>query len=214
VGKVLVVEDHALVREGLVMTLQRLRRGTEVLQAADAEAALEAMSRHEQELDAALLDLMLPGMNGFSLLGVMRKRFPRVPVIVVSALDDVPAVERAAQLGAAAFVPKSLGSEDLLAVVRGVLEGRSSFPAQPEPGHGHTRSARSRDRVATRFRLSVAQARVLDLLLAGKTNREIGGLLGVTEGTVKIHLSAIYRALNVSNRAQALVVVSRSGASL
>lgn len=211
-GKVLVVEDHALVREGLAMTLKRLRRGTEVLQAGDAEAALAALSEHEQDVAAVLLDLMLPGMNGFSFLSVVRKRFPRIPVIVVSALDDAPAVERAARLGAAAFVPKSFGSGDLLAVVRAVLAGRSFFPMS-HLGEGEQSPARSRD-VATRFRLSVAQARVLDLLAAGKTNREIGDLLGVTEGTIKIHLSAIYRALNVSSRAQALVVVARNGASL
>lgn len=210
-SKLLVVEDHTLVREGLVAALRRLRRGVEVLQARDAESAMRSLE-DDAEVDLVLLDLMLPGMDGFTFLGVLRKRYPALPVVVVSALGDGATIRRVARLGASGFVHKSSSSEELLDGVRAVLDGSVHFP-EPTPvlaSVAPVRPAHDRD-VAQQFGLTTAQTRVLGLMSSGKSNREIGDLLGLTEGTVKIHLSAIYRALNVSSRAQAMVVMSRRG---
>ncbi len=213
-GKLLVVEDHALVREGLVAALRRFRRGAEVFEAKDAELAVLWLDDNP-DVDLVLLDLMLPGMDGFSFLGVLRKRFAQVPVLVVSGLDDQATIRRVARLGAAGFVPKSCSGEEMLAAVRVVLEGGEYFPEPPPAvGRGVSRKGGSESDVAQEFGLTAGQARVLDLLAAGKSNREIAELLHLTEGTVKIHLSAIYRALNVSSRAQALVAVARRGRHL
>lgn len=210
-SRILVVEDHALVREGLVTTLHRLDGDIEVFQAGDAESAMRVLA-DVAEFDLILIDLMLPGMNGFSFLGVLRKRFPSVPVIVVSALDDATAVQRAIRLGAAAFVPKSFSGDELLSAVRLVCEGGEYFPPVLSPFNaGARRKPGSSQDVSRGYGLTGAQGRVLGLLAAGKSNREIAELLGVMEGTVKVHLSAIYRALNVTSRSQALVLITRGG---
>jgi DNA-binding NarL/FixJ family response regulator len=210
VTRLLVIEDHALVREGLLQTLRKLGPDVTLFEAQDAEEAMRLLEA-EAEFDLALLDLMLPGMNGLSLLSVMRKRFPAVPVVVISALDDIETVSRAMRQGASGFVPKSNSSETLLDALRSVLEGEVFLPAHlrerivagRQEENGKSRS------LADRFGLTAAQLRVLELLMQGKTNREIGDLLGLTEGTIKIHVSKIFKALKVSSRAQALVAVSR-----
>lgn len=204
--KLLVVEDHALVREGLVGALRRMSSNVEVLEARDAESALRLIEQND-DLDLLLLDLMLPGINGFSLLGVLRKRFPTLPVVVVSALEDHDSLRRAFRHGASGFVPKSSSIADLEAVVRTVLEGGVYMPG-PLGKSGPAAGGRGMT-LAERFGLTVAQNRVLELVAQGKSNREIGELLGLAEGTVKVHMSAIFRALGVQSRAQAMVIINR-----
>jgi len=138
---------------------------------------------------------------------VLRKRFPAIPVVILSALDDPDTVTRALRQGAAGFVPKSSSTEIMLDALRQVLAGEVYLPAR-------LREATERDNgrhksVAERFGLTPGQVRVLELLTQGKTNRQIADLLGVTEGTVKIHVSAIFKAMNVTNRSQALLAAAR-----
>lgn len=209
-GRILIVEDHALVREAMAQSLARLQPGLECVEASSADEALACLDAGG-DIDLALIDLMLPDMNGFSLLAVLAKRFPDIPAVVVSAMDDEASVRRAIKAGASGYVSKSSSSEVLLQAVKGVLEGGVHLP--------ETRSAvqpakRARLPASERYGLTAAQGRVLELLAAGRTNREIADLLGVSEGTVKVHMTAIFRALDVSSRAQALVVMSRSGARL
>jgi DNA-binding NarL/FixJ family response regulator len=210
VTRLLVVEDHALVREGLLQTLRKLCAEVVLFEAQDAEEALRVLDA-EESFDLALLDLMLPGMNGMSLLGVMRKRYPDVPVVVLSALDDAETVSRAMRQGAAGFMPKSSSGEMLLDALRRVLDGEMFLPESLQPKLGRDRrdeAGRGRS-LTDRLNLTPAQSRVLELLMQGKSNREIGDVLGLTEGTIKIHVSKVFKALNVSSRAQALVAVSR-----
>jgi DNA-binding NarL/FixJ family response regulator len=145
----------------------------------------------------------------------LRKRYPTVPVLILSALDDSETVRRAMRQGAAGFVPKSSSTDVLLDAVRAVLAGGQylppSFEEQPAQNGTGRRGGRSPRNLQERFQLTPAQMRVLELLVEGKTNREIGDVIGVTEGTVKIHVSAIFRALDVSNRSQALLVAARHG---
>jgi DNA-binding NarL/FixJ family response regulator len=213
--KLLVVEDHALVREGLAQTLRRLEDGVDVMEARDAESALK-MIEQAPEVDLLLLDLMLPGINGFSFLGVLRKRFPAVPVVVVSALEDDDSVQRALRHGASGFVPKTRSGDELITAVRTVLDGGIYSPTRDATRSGRP-GALPRQGLAgvtENFGLTAAQSRVLELMAQGKSNREIGELLGLAEGTVKIHVSAIFKALNVNSRAQALVVIARQGLKL
>ncbi len=198
--KILVVDDHALVREGLMQTLHQLEGEVVCVGAEDADAALQALQT--QDYDLLLLDLMLPGINGMAFLGVLRKRFPELPVVILSALDDPDTVARAMRSGAAGFVPKYSSSEDLLSALRQVLAGAVFLPQGLQDNQG----GRS---LAERYGITAGQMRVLELLGQGKTNREIADLLGLTEGTVKIHVSAIFKALKVSNRGQALLVVNK-----
>lgn len=206
--KILVVEDHALVREGLLQALRGLGDEVETFSAGSAEEALEQLGQ-AADLDLVLLDLMLPGTSGMGLVGALRKRFPEIPVLILSALDDPETVSRAMRQGAAGFVPKSSPTETLLGAVRQVLAGDTWLPPQLE--EAVMQKASHGRNIAARFRLTPAQMRVLELLVQGKTNRDIAEVLNVTEGTVKIHVSAIFRALDVSNRSQALLVAGRYG---
>lgn len=209
VTRILIVEDHALVREAMAQTLSRLEAGVECVEAKGAEEAL-GLLESSPDWDLAVIDLMLPDLNGFSLLGVLAKRFPDVPTIVVSALDDSASIRRALKGGASGFVSKASSGEVLRDAVRCVLEGGIYAPE----GASDAPAKRSGAPVSERFGLTAGQTRVLELLAQGKTNREIADLLGLSEGTVKVHMSAIFRALNVSNRAQALIVINRHGPRL
>lgn len=203
--RILVIEDHALVREGLLLALRALGGdggSCEILGAKDADEAERLLARNDN-FDLALLDLMLPGTGGIAYLGVIRKRHPHIPVVILSALDDADTVTKVVRQGAAGFVSKSSPTDVLLGALREVLAGEIWLP--PEYRENGQKKRRPKT-VADRFGLTKSQVRVLELLAEGKTNREIGEMLDVTEGTVKIHVSAIFKALGVTNRSQALLV--------
>lgn len=204
--RILIVEDHALVREALAQTLSRLEGGAECVEAKNSDEAL-ALLEETTDWDLAVIDLMLPDLNGFSLLGVLAKRFPDVPAVVVSALDDPSSVRRAMKAGASGFVSKASSGDVLRTAVKVVLAGDIYAP-EIEGDHVGKKTGAP---VSERFSLTPGQTRVLELLAQGKTNREIADLLGLSEGTVKVHMSAIFRALNVNSRAQALIVIARHG---
>ena len=201
--KILIVEDHALVREAMAQRLACLEPEQVCLESAGADEALALLEAH-RDVDLAIVDLMLPGANGFSLLGVLAKRYPDLPAIVVSAMDDDASVRRALSAGASGFVSKASSGEVLALAVREVLDGGMPTPRASPPGRG----ARSLS-AAEHYGLTSAQNRVAELLATGGSNREIATKLGLTEGTVKVHVTAIYRALGVSSRSRALVLLSR-----
>lgn len=213
--KLLVVEDHALVREGLVRTLYQLEGGVDVAEVADFDEAC-ALLEQGASFDLMVLDLGLPGRDGISCLRTFRQRYPAMPVVILSAYDDAHTVNKAMKYGAAGFVSKACSSERLLLALKEVLAGRvftpelspstsfSSLPNLPIGGN-----AKPSD-----FGLSDRQAEVLGLMVSGKTNREIGSLLGLSEGTVKIHLTAIFKMLGVSSRTQAMIIVAQHGIKL
>lgn len=203
--RILVIEDHALVREGLLLALKALEEAdttAEIIGARDADEATALLEAND-DFDLALLDLMLPGTGGLAFLGVMRKRFPHVPVVILSALDDADTVLKAIRGGAAGFVSKASPTDVLLGALREVLNGEIWLPPEYRELTGKRKRART---VAERYGLTKSQARVLELLAEGKTNRDIADMLGVTEGTVKIHVSAIFKSLGVNSRSQALLV--------
>jgi len=205
--KVLIIEDHALVREGLLVAVRSLEDGTETLGAQDADEGLKVLETND-DIDLVVLDLMLPGTSGMALLGAIRKRYPTIPVVILSALDDPETAGRAMRQGASGFVPKASSTDSLLDALRQVLEGEVYLPQGMREAMERGDGTRGKS-IADRYGLTAAQMRVLELLTQGKTNRQIAEMLDVTEGTVKIHVSAIFKALNVTNRSQALLVASR-----
>ncbi len=213
VTRILIVEDHALVREAMAQSLARLEPGLVCVEASSADQALACLET-DADLDLAVIDLMLPDMNGFSLLAVLAKRFPDVPAVVVSAIDDDASVRRAIKAGASGYVSKSSSSQVLLQALRVVLDGGVHLPDAKSVTPLAKPAKRANMSAIERYGLTVAQGRVLELLAAGKANREIANLLSISEGTVKVHMTAIFRALDVSSRAQALVVISRCGIRL
>ena len=208
---ILLVEDHALVREGLVHTLRRIGTEWEVVEAYDSASAMERLDDVDFEL--VVLDLLLPGMNGMAFLSLLRRRYPTLPVIVVSAMFDRVTVDRAMRQGASGFVPKTSSGETLIDAVEAVLAGEIYLPSEKpvRPGRfGRIATSKKTD-AKNHYNLTDAQERVLSMLALGKNNREIGEALGLTEGTVKVHVSRIYRSLGVNSRAQALLVLARDG---
>ena len=212
--KLLVVEDHALVREGLAQTLRQLEPDVIVLEAADCDAANQRL-QESGAVDLMLLDLGLPRLDGLSYLSTLRKRYPAMPVLILSAFDDAATVSKAMKSGAAGFVSKSYSSERLLEALREVLAGRSTAPAGVALSTIATPTGRSGRKLdPAEIGLTGRQSEVLRLMALGKSNRDIATLLGLSEGTVKVHLTAIFKALGVSSRTQAMVSISQNGIRL
>lgn len=212
--KLLVVEDHALVREGLVRLLGQVEAGVSVHESADFESALTVLD-NEGEFDLVLLDLALPGIDGFAGLDILRKRYPAMPVAVVSAFDDAPTIKRVLHLGASGFIPKAFSGEALLSAVREVLAGNIFRPSgQPGARLDDATPVPPPSRNGVRpeeIGLTDRQGQVLGLMVRGLSNRDIADQLGLSEGTVKIHATAVFKTLGVNSRTQALVAVARYG---
>jgi DNA-binding NarL/FixJ family response regulator len=208
--RILIIEDHVLVREAMALTLAQVCEEVYCEQATNATDAL-ALLEANPNCDLLVVDLMLPEINGFSLLGIIAKRFPDVPALVVSALDDRESIHRAMRAGASGFVSKASSSNTLVEAVRTILSGGVFTPEAMTGGDGGNRSRRASQAFAERFQLTAAQGRVLELVAQGKSNRDIAEFLGLSEGTVKVHVSAILRALGVTSRAQALLMMTRAG---
>lgn len=214
---ILLIEDHALVREGMAQLLRQLESSVTVHEAAQGEEGVVVLEREAaagREIDLILLDLSLPGLDGLSWMKIQRRRYPAIPVVVVSAHDDGETIDRVMRAGAAGFVPKASPTDRLLDALRRVLDGEVVEPSKlpvhamgvDAPGAGGKTGGKNR---AKDLGLSPRQNEVLQLLAKGKTNAEIALLMGLTEGTVKIHATAVFKALGVKNRTQALVAANR-----
>ncbi|HZI84985.1 MAG TPA: response regulator transcription factor [Casimicrobiaceae bacterium] len=209
--KILVVDDHPLIQQALRYVLSALDPTLEFVEAQDASEAHAALSR-EPDTDLILLDLALPGCDGFELLAELRREWPGMPVLVLSATHDRDTVEHALDLGAMGFIPKTANTRVLLEALQLVLSGGVYVPNEP------VRSASLRSRMSVtrpeQLGLTLRQADVLKLLVQGKPNKLICRDLKLSEGTVKVHVSAILRALNVRNRTQVVIELARRGVRL
>lgn len=200
--KVLVVDDHTLIREALRNVLAELEPGTRVVEAADGEAALAAAAR-ERNFDLVLLDLNLPDMEGLFALGALRRDHPATAVVVLSGVRDADTVNAAIDLGAAGFISKSTPHAVMLGALRLVCAGGTYLPADI------LAAPRAGPRPASPVDLSERESQVLSLMLEGKSNKRIARELGVAEATVKNHVSAVLRALKAGNRTQAVIAAGR-----
>jgi DNA-binding NarL/FixJ family response regulator len=206
--RILVIEDHALVRDGLRASLQGVAEGVEVVCVDSVDTAFEAL--RERDADLITLDLMLPGMRGQSALPGLRRRYPSIPVLVLSALEDADTICSVIEAGASGFVSKAAPVDELIAAIKRVLDGEVYLSQAHQPMVERIRSGRNAgSSLARKHALTTAQARVLDVLAEGGSNRQIAELLGLSEGTVKIHVSAILKALGVTSRAEAVLVANR-----
>jgi DNA-binding NarL/FixJ family response regulator len=213
--KLLVVDDHPLMREAVQGVVARLEAGATVLAAGDSEQGF-AVADAEPDLDLVLLDLNVPGLAGIPALKAWRRRYPEVPVVVLSSADDRPTVLAAIAAGAAGFIPKSSPNEVLLNALRLVLAGGKYLPPEalaPVAGSGARapRVATGRARSLETLGLTDRQAQVLKLLAAGKSNKLICRELDLAERTVKAHISAVFRALGVTTRTQAALAAAKLG---
>lgn len=209
--KVLVIDDHPLVQEGVAAALEALGHDVDVIAAADSEQGLAAAAANP-DIDLVLLDLALPGMSGLGVISALHQRFPSLPVVVLSAMEDPENIRSAISAGAMGFVPKSAQTRVLIEALQQVLEGNLSVPgtlgsAGVSAGGGTAGTGNEPD-VAL---LTLRQLEVLSRLCQGKTNKQIATELGLSEKTVKAHVTAIFKVLGVVNRTQAVLVARRIG---
>jgi DNA-binding NarL/FixJ family response regulator len=211
--RALVVDDHPLIQEAVVRVLQRVdpRIVTDV--ASSSERGIEVAGNGE-EPELVLLDMNLPGLSGIPALKHWRASFPAVPVIVLSASADPQTVLAALDAGAAGFIPKSSSNEVMLHAVRLVLEGGRYVPPEVllQSPAGAAASGRSRAGLPLEsLGLTGRQIDVLRLIAKGRPNKVICRELGLAERTVKAHVTAVLRALNVTSRTQAAIAAARLG---
>ena len=209
--KILVADDHALFRAGLRYLLERLDDESPAITEAGSRADLSAKLQDENNYDLILIDLLMPGMESFSRVGQICKQAGASPVVVVSVCERAVDVHRAIKAGAAGYVPKSSNPDVMINALKLVLSGGIyippnvlSLPGERE-GLDNLVANTFRDDGATVSRLTARQREVMALLAQGKSNKEIAGDLGLAAGTVKIHISNIFKALNVRNRTQAVI---------
>ena len=203
--KLLVVDDHPLVRAGVASALQSLAGADPVLQAGDGVEALAHLAKHP-DVAAVLLDLRMTGMAGLALLIQLKRLHPDVPALVLSSSEDPDDVRRVLKAGARGYCPKSANPSTVIAALQLVLSGEIYVPpfmamaAELEAAPSSEPSG-----------LTPRQHEVLQALCSGKSNKEIARVLGMQEKTVKGHVSAIFRCLNVVHRLQAVEAARASG---
>ena len=219
VMKILVIDDHVLIRQAMQGVLKKLRRDSVVLEAANYEQARQLVADNK-DIALVLLDLTLPDRDGFAVLAELREDYPAISVVVLSAVQDPANVRKALDLGACGYIPKSAEGDVMVNALRLVMSGGVYIP--PELlGQKNTSVASTRPHdddqnpspAAGRL-LTGRQLEVLALLMQGKSNKAICRKLNLTEPTVKGHVSAIMKALNASNRTEAVFAASQLGLKL
>jgi DNA-binding NarL/FixJ family response regulator len=211
--KILVVDDHALIREALGGVLKELSDDAEIIEAPDARRAMQCIETIPG-VELVLLDLSLPDRSGFEVLAELRQRYPATSVVILSASNDRDQITSALDLGALGFIPKSAHREVMLSALRLVFSGGVYVPPEilgrSEPAPVVQRSS-ALPPSAAEFGLTERQMEVLALMMQGKSNKAICRVLDITEPTVKNHVTAILKALRATNRTEAVITAGVLG---
>ena len=203
--KILHADDHSMFREGLGFFLKLLDAQVVALEAGNLQSALDKLAL-ESPVDLLLLDLEMPGMNGLEGFYAIRRRYPDLPVVIVSGVNDARIIRTLLDGGARGFIPKLAGSEQLMVALRRILQGEIYLPDSLFiPG---TQSATDNDKTSP---LTSRHQEILPLLAEGMPNKQIADTLRVTEGTIKQHLKELFRRLGARNRTQAVKEARRLG---
>jgi DNA-binding NarL/FixJ family response regulator len=204
----LIVDDHPLFVEALRLVVQGAFPGAIVHEATSIESAQAAIER-EDRLDLVLLDLSMPGTHGLDGLLELRACYPKLPIVIVSALEDPRIIDEVIIYGAAGFISKSTSGSDLATAIRDVMAGSVVLPKGYQLPQRSSRSTSASDLSTRLAMLTPQQIRVLQMLRQGKLNKQIAYELGVGETTIKAHVSEILRKLKVASRTQAVIEVAR-----
>lgn len=206
--KFLLIDDHPLFRQGLKGIAQRLDGAAVVLEGASYG---QAQALLDDDLDLVLLDLRLPDMDGLEALAAIRAGFPALPVVIVSASENKQDIMAALRLGALGFVSKASSADVLENALRLVLAGDVYLPSGLMLSADGTGADWPRNPEGVSRGLTDRQAQVMRLMAKGESNKQIARALNLSESTVKVHVTAILRALGVSSRAQAIVAALQQG---
>jgi len=205
IHRFLIADDHPLFRGALREAVSGLFADAEIGEAGTFEEVTGLLER-AGDADLILLDLNMPGARGFSGLMFLRAQYPGVPIVVVSANDDPAVIRRCMEFGASGFIPKTLGIETLRQVIARVLAGEVWTPPDVDLSRQSDAATAAIARLST---LTPQQVRVLMMLSGGLLNKQIAYELGVSEATVKAHVSAILQKLGVESRTQAVIAAGR-----
>ena len=208
--KLLVIDDHPLFREALKQALSAGAGGMDVQEAGTLDAASKLLTG-DKSIDLVLLDLKMPGAAGMSALMQLRAHHPAVPVIIVSATEEPATIRNAMELGASGYVPKSQPVEVIRQAVEAVLAGGLWTP--PDIDLSAVGKTETTDLAKKLAALTPQQVKVLRMLGEGLLNKQIAFQLGVSEATIKAHVSAILQKLNVDSRTQAVILINKIDAS-
>ena len=202
--RLVIADDHPLFRGAMREAISGLLPNADIAEAGTFDDTVEMIS---VDVDLVLLDLTMPGVRGFSGLMYLRAQYPSVPVIVVSANDEPAAIRRCMEFGASGFIPKTLGIEAMRTAISRVLAGGVWTPPDVDlTGAADVEAAEMMARMGT---LTPQQVRVLMMLSEGLLNKQIAYQLGVSEATVKAHVSAILQKLGVESRTQAVIAAAK-----
>jgi DNA-binding NarL/FixJ family response regulator len=204
--RLLIADDHPLFRGALREAVTGLLEHVDIGEAGSFDDVAKLLERGG-EVDLILLDLSMPGVRGFSGLMYLRAQYPSVPIVVVSANDDPAVIRRCMDLGTSGFIPKRLGIEEMRAAIKGVLEGGLWTPPDVDLSAGS--DVETSDLMTRLTSLTPQQVRVLMMLSEGLLNKQIAYELGVSEATVKAHVSAILQKLGVESRTQAVITAAK-----
>lgn len=206
--KIVIADDHPLFRGALKQALAGIDNVSTVLEAGDFEG-VKSLAVSTEDVDLILLDLSMPGASGLSALISLRGILPDVPMMVVSGHDDVTTIRRALELGASGFISKSAAMDDIRTAVVTVLNGDVAAPIGVDLGVEHDPEISG---IIRRLQsLTPQQTRVLGMLAEGLLNKQVAYELGVSEATIKAHVSAILQKLGVDSRTQAVILLSKIG---
>lgn len=205
--RIVIADDHPLFRGALRQAVSTAIQDTEITEVGSLEALTEALASASSDADLILLDLTMPGVQGFSGLLFLRADHPELPVIVVSANDDPAVIRRCIEFGALGFLPKTADVEQMGEAIRAVLDGSVWTP--PGVDLSAPVDAETAEMVRRLSTLTPQQVRVLMMLSEGLLNKQIAYELGVSEATVKAHVSAILTKLDVDSRTQAVIAASK-----
>ncbi|UTD26636.1 response regulator transcription factor [Bradyrhizobium sp. WD16] len=204
--RIVIADDHPLFRGALREAVRGVVSEVAIVEAGSFEE-LTALLEQDGDVDLILLDLTMPGISGFSGLIYLRAQYPAIPVVVVSASDDSVTIRRSMEFGASGFIPKRFGADTLRAAIAQVLAGEVWLPPDVDPtAAADPELAQLRDRLVT---LTPQQVRVLMMLSEGLLNKQIAYALGVSEATIKAHVSAILQKLGVESRTQAVIAAAK-----
>ncbi len=203
--KILIADDHALFRQGMTYILNEMDPDARILQASTSKQAIQ-LTRKDPNLSLILMDLSMPDMDGIEAMCVIQRNAPSVPVVMLTASERILDMKQALDAGAMGYVAKSVSPSIMTSAIQLVLSGGIYIP--PAMVHGRFHSD-SNDQ--TQIKFTPRQAEVLQLLLDGQSNKQAARFLNLSEATVKAHISAIFKVLNVSNRTQAALAAKRAG---
>jgi DNA-binding NarL/FixJ family response regulator len=208
--RLVIADDHPLFRDALRQTVSGVAPAAKIEEAGSFDD-LTALLEQDGDVDLILLDLTMPGTSGFSGLIYLRAQYPAVPVVVVSASDDGATIRRSLDFGASGFIPKRFGVDTLRDAILKVLDGNVWVPPDTDLSAAtDPEMTRLRDRLVT---LTPQQVRVLMMLSEGLLNKQIAYELGVSEATIKAHVSAILQKLGVESRTQAVIAAAKIAGS-